>query len=127
MSLYKKAFQLSKLNGTVKDLRYLEQTFNDKNGSRYLLELDIQLHQKTVHTSEYVYLNKNSTHLCHTSNFQWAEATHVYLAVSGVCVCVCVWRGGSCVNNNYFSSGPLQFLTWFPCSVPRPPPPCSFS
>ena len=88
MSLYKKAFQLSKLNGTVKDLRYLEQTFNDKNGSRFLLELDIQLHQpaeETVHTSEYVYLNKDSNHLCHTSNFQWAEATHVHLVVSGVC------------------------------------------
>ena len=43
-------------------------------GSRFLLELDIELNkpkQRVFHTSEYVYLPKGSDNLCHTVNFQW--------------------------------------------------------
>ena len=87
LELYKKALAASPtLSGSVSGLHSLEQTFNNKNGSRFLLELDIQLHQpaeETVHTSEYVYLNKDSTHLCHTSNFQWTKNVDVHFVVSG--------------------------------------------
>jgi hypothetical protein len=43
-------------------------------GSRFLLELDVELktpQPRVIHTSEYVYVPKDSDNLCHTVNFQW--------------------------------------------------------
>lgn len=98
-SLYSKAFQASKkYKGDIIKIHYLEESRNSKVptkktrhpevvGYRYLLELDIQLHEpeeKLIHTSEYVYLPKDSTELCHTSNFQWRKSptVDVYFVVS---------------------------------------------
>jgi hypothetical protein len=53
---------------------------------RFLLEMDVQLHkpkEETVHTSEYVYLKKGSSQLCHTTNFQWRKGVEVHFIVSG--------------------------------------------
>ena len=50
------------------------------HGSRFLLELDIQLYapeKQLVHTSEYVYLPADSNELCHTDNFQWRKNSTV--------------------------------------------------
>lgn len=89
VSLYKKALSDSEeVNGTVQGLRYMEETPNKNEGSRFLLEMDVQLHQpkeETVHTSEYVYLKKGSSQLCHTSNFQWTKDVDVHFVVSGGC------------------------------------------
>ena len=87
VSLYEKALAASEnVSGTVLGLHYMEETTNKNEGSRFLLEMDIQLHQpkeETVHTSEYVYLKKGSSQLCHTSNFQWTKAVEVHFVVSG--------------------------------------------
>ena len=83
---YVKALGESKdINGSVAALRYLEQTENKKEGNRFLLEMDVQLHQpqeELVHTSEYVYLKKGTSLLCHTSNFQWRPDVDVHFVVS---------------------------------------------
>ena len=87
VSMYTKALAASEsVQGTVVGLHYLEQTTNKEDGSRFLLEMNVQLHQpqeELVHTSEYVYLKKGTTHLCHTSNFQWRPKVDVHLVVSG--------------------------------------------
>ena len=70
-------------------LRSLEETTNRDDGSRFLLEMDIQLHEphaETVHTSEYVYLKKGSSNLCHTSNFQWTKNVDVHFIVAGMLI-----------------------------------------
>ncbi len=89
VSMYSKALGASKeVQGTVMGLHYLEETTNKGDGSRFLLEMDMQLHQprqELVRTSEYVYLKKGSSHLCHTSNFQWSQNVHVHFVVSGMC------------------------------------------
>ena len=59
----------------------------DVYGSRFLLELDIQLYtpkKQLVHTSEYVYLPKDSNELCHTATFQWRKTptVDVYFVVT---------------------------------------------
>ena len=59
----------------------------DVHGSRFLIEFDIQLlepEKELVHTSEYVYLAKGSSELCHTSNYQWKKSptVDVYFVVS---------------------------------------------
>ena len=62
---------------------------NKRDGSRFLLEMDVQLHEpheEIVHTSEYVYLKKGSSKLCHASNFQWKKNVDVYFVVAGKCV-----------------------------------------
>ena len=99
VSLYNKAFNASsKYQGDIVKLRYMEETTNrnlptrakknpDVHGSRFLVEFDVQLiepENKLVHTSEYVYLPKGSSELCHTSNFQWKKSpvVDVYLVVS---------------------------------------------
>ena len=98
-SLYYKAFNASnKYKGSILKLRHMEETVNRniatkkvRNptpiGSRFLIELDVQLlepENKVVHTSEYVYLPKDSTALCHTTNFQWQKSptVDVYFVVS---------------------------------------------
>ena len=84
--LYVKALNASSIKGSVVALRYLEQTENKEEGSRFFLEMDVQLHhsqEELVHTAEYVYLKKGSTHLCHTSNFQWKKDAYIHFVVSG--------------------------------------------
>ena len=102
-----------KYKGEIVKLRYMEETVNrnlptkakrnpDVHGSRFLLELDIQLHEpekKLVHTSEYVYLPKDSNELCHTDNFQWRKTptVDVYLVVSCECIySIHLWYCASC-------------------------------
>ena len=87
VALYNKSLAASTVKGSLVGLRSLEETANRNDGSRFLLEMDVQLHQpqeQTVHTSEYVYLKKGSSQLCHTSNFQWTKNAHVHFIVSGV-------------------------------------------
>ncbi len=84
-SLYTKALAASSLvNGSLVDIHYMEETENKNEGSRFLLEMDVRLHPRNelVHTSEYVYLKKGSSTLCHTSNFQWRRATYIHFVVS---------------------------------------------
>ena len=85
---YVKALSKSKhFKGSLVLLRYLEQTENKEEGSRFLLEMDIQLdhpRKELVHTSEYAYLKKGTSHLCHTSNFQWKRDTFIHFVVSGM-------------------------------------------
>ena len=86
VSLYTVALNASKLiNGDLVSLRYLEETPNKEDGSRFLLEMDIQLYdpEEIAHTSEYVYLKKDSDYLCHTNNFQWTKNAEVYFIVAG--------------------------------------------
>ncbi len=87
-ALYSKALNASKeINGAVKELRYIEQTTNKNEGSRFLLEMDVQLYsprEEIAHTSEYVYLEKGTSNLCHTSNFQWTRNVDVHFVVSGM-------------------------------------------
>ena len=86
VSLYKKALNASAVKGTVEGLRSLEETVNEDDGSRFLLEMDIHVlapEEEIVHTSEYVYLKKSSTQLCHTSNFQWTKDVEVHFVVAG--------------------------------------------
>ena len=51
-----------------------------------LLDLNIFFHtvlsEKTIRTSEYVYLPQNSSRLCHISNFQWKRDVDVHFVVS---------------------------------------------
>ena len=85
--MYKEAFEASSVQGTIVGLHYMEQTTNKEDGSRYLLEMDVQLHQpheELVHTSEYVYHKKGVPSICHTSNFQWRKSVDVHFVVSGV-------------------------------------------
>lgn len=85
LRLYKETFSQSKrYDGEVLDIRYLEETPNEEKGSRFLLELDIQLkdEEKPVHTSEYVYLPTGKDALCHAENFQWSKGVDVYVVVS---------------------------------------------
>ena len=88
VSLYTKALEAStEVKGEVVGLHYLEETTNKGDGSRFLLELDIQLlepRNELVHTSEYVYLKTGSSELCHTSNFEWRKNVEVYFVVSGM-------------------------------------------
>lgn len=88
LSLYTKALNASKeVQGSPIGLRLLEETANRNDGNRYLLEMDVQLHrpmEEVVHTSEYVYLKTDSSHLCHTLNFQWTKNTEVHFVVSGM-------------------------------------------
>ena len=90
ISLYTLALNNSKeIKGDVMALRYLEETPNKGDGSRFLLEMDVQLYgddEETVHTSEYVYLKTGSNFLCHTTNFQWTKNAEVYFIVTGKCV-----------------------------------------
>ena len=85
--MYTKALDASeKVRGKVVGLHYLEETTNKADGSRFLLEMDVQLtqpRQELVHTSEYVYLKKGTSDLCHTSNFQWTQSVDVHFVVSG--------------------------------------------
>lgn len=87
VSLYSKAFNTSKdVLGNVIGLHYLEETTNEGAGSRFLLEMDIKLQQdqkEMVHTSEYVYMKKNSTQLCQTSNFKWTMNVEIHFVVAG--------------------------------------------
>ena len=88
ISLYKKALNESKShNGQVSHLINLEETKNGEQGSRFLLELMIELRNPSelINTSEYVYLPKGEERLCHTSNFQWMKNVDVHLIVSGGC------------------------------------------
>ena len=65
-------------------LHYLEETANRGDGSRFLLEMEVELDDdKTVYTAEYVYLKSGSSQLCHTSNFQWTKNVDVYFIVTG--------------------------------------------
>ena len=80
--LYRKAFQRSKYTGKVLRARYIEETKNNDKGSRFLLEMGILSHGGTFYTSEYVYLATNSSHLCHTANFQWDRDVQVHLVVT---------------------------------------------
>jgi hypothetical protein len=83
LELYKKAFAEKGNRGEV-TINKIEETENKKAGSRFLLELDIQLEGESdvLHTSEYVYLAAGASGLCHTSNFQWKRNVDVYLVVS---------------------------------------------
>ena len=65
----------------------MEETTNGKQGSRFLLELVIEISgtSELINTSEYVYLPSGSNQLCHASNFQWKRKVHVYLVVAGGC------------------------------------------
>ena len=87
VSLYTRALEASQnVKGRVVGLHYLEETTNKNQGSRFLLEMDVQLlepRRELVHTSEYVYLKSSSDQLCHTSNFQWRKNVMVYFVVSG--------------------------------------------
>jgi hypothetical protein len=85
INLYTEVLYAKRPNATAK-FRNIEQTVNKEDGSRFLLEMDVQLHQpkeETVHTSEYVYLKKGSSRLCHTTNFQWNKEAYVHLIVAG--------------------------------------------
>ena len=86
MLLYKEALNKSTHKGHV-SLVNIEETVNKKDGSRFLLELVIELTnpQELINTSEYVYLQTGSDKLCHTSNFQWQRGVKVYLIVAGGC------------------------------------------
>jgi glycosyltransferase involved in cell wall biosynthesis len=67
----------------VLGVHYLEETYNEGyGGSRFLLEMDVQLQNGTVRTSEYVYLPKDGSKLCHTTNFQWDQNVHVTLLIT---------------------------------------------
>lgn len=90
MSLYKDALNKSAHKGHVSQLVNMEETYNNNDGSRFLLELVIELnHPKgLINTSEYVYLPSGSDDLCHTSNFQWKSGVRVYLVVAGEPVCL---------------------------------------
>jgi hypothetical protein len=83
LELYKKAFADKSSSGEVK-INKFEETENKKAGSRFLLELDIQLEgeSEVLHTSEYVYLATGASSLCHTSNFQWKKNADVHIVVS---------------------------------------------
>jgi len=86
VDLYSTALNTSKeVNGEVVKLHYLEETPNRGDGSRFLLEMEVQLKEdeKTVYTAEYVYLKAGSSELCHTSNFQWTKNVDVYFLVTG--------------------------------------------
>ena len=87
VALYSNALHAKKtLEGDVVATHYMEETPNKNDGSRFLIELDIQLYKPTeelVHISEYVYLHKASNVLCHTSNFQWTKNAEVYFIVAG--------------------------------------------
>jgi hypothetical protein len=86
LKLYNKSLAESKVKASVIGLRHLEETANKNDGSRFLLEMDLQLHhpkEETLHTSEYVYLKKGSSQLCHTTNFQWNKEVEVHFVVSG--------------------------------------------
>jgi hypothetical protein len=85
INLYSNALRVKRPNAWV-DFRNIEQTINKKDGSRFLLEMDIHLKQprkRTIHTSEYVYLRMGSSQLCHTANFQWTKRAFVHLVVAG--------------------------------------------
>jgi hypothetical protein len=82
ITLYSKALHARRPNGTAK-FRNIEMTTNKKDGSRFLLEMDVQSRKGTIHTSEYVYLSKGSFILCHTTNFQWKKKAFVHLVVAG--------------------------------------------
>ncbi len=90
LSLYLAALNSSKtIESDSATLRYMEETPNKGDGSRFLLEMDVQLSGvdgETVHTSEYVYLKAGSDVLCHTSNFEWKKQMEVYFVVTGLCV-----------------------------------------
>ena len=85
VDLYSTALNQSKeVNGEVVKLHYLEETANRGDGSRFLLEMEVELDDdKTVYTAEYVYLKSGSSQLCHTSNFQWTKNVDVYFIVTG--------------------------------------------
>ncbi len=85
MLLYKEALNKSTHKGHVSQLINMEETINEEDGSRFLLELVVELTnpQEFVNTSEYVYLKTGSDKLCHTSNFQWQRGVKVYLVVTG--------------------------------------------
>lgn len=56
-------------------------------GSRFLIEMDVELktpQPRVIHTSEYVYLPKDSDNLCHTVNFQWRRSRpiEVYFVIA---------------------------------------------
>ncbi len=87
MSLYKEALNKSAHKGHVSQLVNMEETYNNNDGSRFLLELVIELSnsRELINTSEYVYLQTGSDKLCHTSNFQWKRGVKVYLVVTGGC------------------------------------------
>ncbi|XP_019864255.1 PREDICTED: N-acetyl-beta-glucosaminyl-glycoprotein 4-beta-N-acetylgalactosaminyltransferase 1-like [Amphimedon queenslandica] len=82
--LYRKEFSKFYTNRKVKGIHYLVETKDQSYGSRFLLEMDIQLENgDTMQTSEYVYLpNKKRGRLCHTLNFQWKRNINVYIVVS---------------------------------------------
>ena len=85
VSLYTAALKAS--NGDIMRLHHLEQTINKDHGSRFLLEMEVQLYhpeKRIVHTSEYVYLKNGSSKLCHTSNFQWKKNVEVYFVIAGI-------------------------------------------
>ena len=114
VALYKKALNSSSVKGTVEGLRSLEETVNKDDGSRFLLEMDVHVLspvEEIVHTSEYVYLKKSSSQLCHTSNFQWTKNAEVHFVVSGVFIMyVCTYL---CAVNS-LKSGTLKCCT-HPC------------
>ena len=85
MRLYREALNKSAHKGQVSQLVNMEETVNKKDGSRFLLELVIELsnRRELINTSEYVYLQAGSDKLCHTSNFQWRGGVKVYLVVAG--------------------------------------------
>jgi hypothetical protein len=87
LELYKKAFSKEISKGLVNKVVKMEETLNKDAGSRFLLELEIEIavsdgSTSTVHTSEYVYLPKGGHTLCHTSNFQWQKNVDVHIVVS---------------------------------------------
>ncbi len=98
VSLYNKALNSSSVvKGTVEGLRSMEETLNKEDGSRFLLEMDVHVFspvEEIVHTSEYVYLKKGSSQLCHTSNFQWTKNAEVHFVVSGMYIWTNRWMDG---------------------------------
>ncbi len=93
-SLYEDSLKTNTtVSGSVVRLLSLEETANKEDGSRFLLEMEVQLHEpqeEIIYTSEYVYLKKDSSQLCHTSNFQWTKNAEVHLVVSGRYYCCSV-------------------------------------
>jgi hypothetical protein len=67
----------------VLGVHYLEETYNKGyGGSRFLLEMDVQLQNGVVHTSEYIYLPKNGTNFCKLAEYKWKKNVNVALIVT---------------------------------------------
>lgn len=64
------------------DLHYMEETINKDLGVRYLLELDILMDHKVIHTSEYIYWDKHTDRLCTPINFHWDKDVDVNIIIT---------------------------------------------